>query len=52
MFQTLVDKDNDLTCVIKFQHLRTYLAENAYGTIQSLEVRTENYAKLTINNLN
>ncbi|XP_054085777.1 uncharacterized protein LOC128921650 [Zeugodacus cucurbitae] len=43
MFQTVVHNDTDLSNLEKLQHLRSCLKDAAIATIQSLEMRDENY---------
>ncbi|XP_049308683.1 uncharacterized protein LOC125777638 [Bactrocera dorsalis] len=43
MFQTIVHDDTELSNLEKFQHLRSCLKGAALDTIQSLEMRDENY---------
>ncbi|XP_017470392.1 PREDICTED: uncharacterized protein LOC108362066 [Rhagoletis zephyria] len=43
MFQTVVHNDTELSNLEKFQHLRSCLKGAAMDTIQSLEIRDENY---------
>lgn len=45
VFQTLVDKDNHLRSVKKFQHSCSCLAESAYEMTESLEVSTKKYVE-------